>query len=91
MPEEINRVVADILSFGVPVLPRTRKMAAGFKFDGKRAAGVSEVSATGGQAQPDPGGGPGGGVHPGRDAAGEHGEAGDCGCGGECAGRCERH
>ena len=55
MPEEINRVVADILSFGVPVHLRTRKMTAGFEFDGKRAAGIPGVSATGGQAQPDSG------------------------------------
>lgn len=37
MPEEINRVVAALLSFGVPVRPRTRKMADGFEFDGIRA------------------------------------------------------
>ena len=66
-----------------------RKMAAGFEFDGKRAAGVPGVSATGGQAQPDPDGGPGGSMYSCsalRDSAGEHREARDGGRGGEYAG-----
>ena len=74
-----------------PVHPRTRKMAAEFGFEsrrhqGHRAAGVPGVSATGGQCPAGADGlgrGAGGDVHPGgalRDAAGEHGEAGDGGC-----------
>jgi hypothetical protein len=39
MPEEINRVVADILSFGVPSVPAHWEVALefGFEFDGIRA------------------------------------------------------
>jgi len=80
-----------------PVHPRTRKMVAefGIEFDGIRAIeplGFLEflqLEANARLALTDSGGGPGGDVHPGRalrDAAGEHGEAGDCGCGCECAG-----
>jgi len=39
MPEEINRVVADLLSFGVPRAPAREEVALefGFEFDGIRA------------------------------------------------------
>jgi len=79
------------------VHPRTRKMAAefGFEFDGIRAIeplGFLEflqLEANARMALTDSGGGPGGDVHSGGamcDAAGEYGEAGDCGCGSEYAG-----
>ncbi len=84
--------------FGLPVVfpvhPRTRKMVEsfGFELDGIQAIeplGFLEflqLEANARLALTDSGGGPGGDVHSGRalcDAAGEYGEAGNCGCGGK--------